>query len=155
MFSALFSFLGGSVFRMVWGEVADWLKKKQEHQQELDAMRLQAELEAARHERDMARIKMQAELGVKEIQIAGDAAVAKAEADAFVEAMKNANKPTGVLWVDAWNGTIRPAAATIALALWMGDLICKSLVLAEWDKDLIGAVLGYFFADRSLGKRAK
>lgn len=31
MFSALFSFLGGSVFRMIWGEVANFVQKKQDH----------------------------------------------------------------------------------------------------------------------------
>lgn len=155
MFSALFSFIGGSAFRMVWGEVSAWLNKKLEHQQELDAMRLQAELEAARHERDMARLKLQSDLGIKEIQIAGDAAVAKSEADAFLEAMKTANKPTGIAIVDAWNGIIRPSAATISLALWIGNLIQAGFALVEWDRNLVGAILGYFFADRSLAKRAK
>ena len=31
MFSALFSFLGGSVFRMIWGEISSFIEKKQEH----------------------------------------------------------------------------------------------------------------------------
>jgi hypothetical protein len=30
-----------------------------------------------------------------------------------------AAKPTGVKWVDAWNGSIRPSYATVALFLWL------------------------------------
>ena len=41
MFSALFSFLGGSVFRMIWGEVSSFIEKRQEHAQEIERMRLQ------------------------------------------------------------------------------------------------------------------
>lgn len=155
MLSALFSFLGGSAFRMIWGEVAAFVNRRQEHAQELDRMRLQADLEASRHDRDMARIKLQSDLGVKEVQIAGDIALAKAEADAFVEAMRNANKPTGVAWVDAWNGSIRPAAATIALTLWFLKLASQGFVMEQYDQEITGVVLGFFFADRSLSKRAK
>ena len=119
MFSALFSFLGGSVFRMIWGEVATWLQKKQEHAQEVERIQIEAGLEASRHERDMARIKMQADLNVREVTVAGEVAINKLEAGAFATAMKEANKPTGVAWVDAWNGSIRPAAASICLLLWL------------------------------------
>lgn len=37
MFSALFSFLGGSVFRMVWGEASAFINKREDHKQELAA----------------------------------------------------------------------------------------------------------------------
>ena len=47
MLSALFSFLGGSVFRMIWGEVSAYLTARQQHSQEMDRMKLQADLEAA------------------------------------------------------------------------------------------------------------
>ena len=35
MFEALISFLGGSVFRMVWGEIASWYSKKMDHEHEM------------------------------------------------------------------------------------------------------------------------
>ena len=31
MFTALFSFLGGSAFRMIWGEVTAFVSKRQDH----------------------------------------------------------------------------------------------------------------------------
>jgi hypothetical protein len=152
---ALLSFLGGSAFRMVWGEVASYFTRKQEHQQEIERTRLQAELEAARHERDMARVKLQADLKVQEVKVVGDLAIQKTEADAFVEAIKAAAKPIGIWWVDAWNGSIRPSMATVALAMWVLALYRAGFIPSEWDKGLIAGILGFYIADRTLGKRGK
>ena len=150
MFSALLSFLGGTAFRMIFGQVSDWINKKQDHQHELDAMRLQADLDRSRHTQDLERLRLQAELGVKEVMIQADAEVSKLEAQAFVEAMKTANARTGIKWVDAWNGCIRPLCATIAIGLWVFALIGAEFKLSEWDQNLIGVVLGFFFASRAL-----
>ncbi len=155
MFSALFSFLGGSVFRMIWGEVASWVQKKQEHAQEIERMQAEAGLEAARHERDMSRIRLQSDLGIKEVTIAGDLAIQKTEADAFVQAIRAASVPTGVKWVDGWNGAIRPVTASIALLLWAWNFAGNGFVMTDWDRDLMGVAIGFYFADRSLSRRAK
>lgn len=153
--SALFSFLGGSAFRMIWGEVAAWMNKRQDHAYELERLRAEGELDAARHARDMERVRLQADLKVQEVKVVADAAVSQIDAQAFVEAMKNAQKPTGVKWVDAWNGSIRPAMATIALALWVFALAKAGFVTGDWDKELIAGILGFYIADRTLAKRGK
>ncbi len=70
-------------------------------------------------------------------------------------AVAQAFKPTGYSVVDIWNGIIRPCAATIALVLWVMKLVANKFVMDDWDRELGGAVLGFFFADRSLGKRGK
>lgn len=155
MFEALFSFLGGSVFRMIWGEVASWMSKRQEHAMELERMRLQNEIEDKQHERMQAGLRLQAELGIKTIEAKAEADVLSAEAEAFAEAMKNAFKPTGIFWVDVWNGIIRPAAATIALGLWVLKLNAQSWAMQDWDITLAGTILGFFFASRELAKRGK
>ena len=97
----------------------------------------------------------QAELGIKTIEAQAIAAVDKAEADAFGIAVSQAFKPTGYSVVDIWNGIIRPCAATIALVLWVMKLASNKFVMDDWDRELGGAILGFFFADRSLGKRGK
>ena len=155
MFSALFSFLGGSAFRMVWGEVSAFFKAKQEHKQEMERLRLQAELDAGRHARDLERIRLQSDLKVNEVQVVGDLAIQRTEAEAFVEAMKTAMKPIGIWWVDAWNGSIRPAMATVALSMWVLALYRAGFVPTGWDLELIGGILGFYVADRALGKRGK
>ena len=122
MFSALFSFLGGSVFRMVWGEVSSFINKREDHKQELAMMQVQAQLDAEKHIREMEGLRIQSELGLKTVEVQAQTAIDKGESDAFVAAMSKAFTPTGVLWVDAWNGLIRPAAATIVLFLWVAKL---------------------------------
>lgn len=155
MLSALLSFLGGSVFRMIWGEVANFINRKQDHQFELERLKLQSELEDRAHQRTQEALKLQAELGIRTIEAQAESNVLTAEAEAFTEAIKNAMKPTGIYWVDAWNGIIRPAAATLALTLWALKLYSQGFVMQPYDTEITGVVLGFFFADRSLGKRGK
>lgn len=155
MFSALFSFLGGSVFRMIWGEVASWMTAKQDHSFEMERMRLQGDQEAAQHERNQAAIKLQAELGVKTIQVQGDYAIGQIEAEGWSAAVKDAMKPTGIYLVDMWNGIIRPLAASIALILWVQALNAQGWKMTDWDMELVGVILGFFFASRELFKRGK
>jgi hypothetical protein len=155
MLEALFSFLGGSVFRMVWGEVSSWHNKKQDHKFELERLKLQTEIDDRAHQRTQEALRLQSELGIKTIEAQAVANVATAEAEAFGKAMEQAFKPSGWAVVDIWNGVIRPSAATIALALWVLKLNAQSWVMQEWDITLAGTVLGFFFADRSLGKRGK
>lgn len=155
IFSALFSFLGGSAFRMIWGEIASFMQKKQDHTHELEMARLQAELEDKRHTRDMDRLRLQSDLNVKEIQVVGDVALAKADADSFMEAIKGAAKPIGIFFVDAWNGSIRPSMATIALLMWVLALYRAGFTPTDWDRELIAGILGFYIADRTLAKRGK
>lgn len=155
MISAILSFLGGSAFRMIWGEVSAYFTRRQEHEQEYQMAELQSRLESERHERDMARLRLQSELGIKEVQVAGDVAISKMEADAFVEAIKQAWKPTGIAWVDAWNASIRPAIASVCGGLWASQVINAGFFLTEFDLNLIAVALGFYFADRSLRHRGK
>lgn len=155
MIEALFSFLGGSVFRMIWGELSAWANKKQDHAHELERLRLQNELDDRAHQRMQDALRLQNELGIQMVAAKAEADVATAEAAAFAKVMDSAFKPTGWAVVDIWNGVIRPSAATIALALWVLKLNHQNWKMDEWDVTLAGTVLGFFFADRSLGKRNK
>lgn len=155
MLEALFSFLGGSVFRLIWGELSSWVTKKQDHAHELERLRLQNELDDRAHQRTQDALRLQNELGIQMVAAKAEADVATAEAAAFAKVMDSAFKPTGWAVVDIWNGVIRPSAATIALALWVLKLNHQGWKMDEWDVTLAGTVLGFFFADRSLGKRNK
>lgn len=152
---ALLSFLGGSVFRMIWGEISSFISKKQEHEIELASLRLQAELEDKRHFNSLEALRLQAELGIKVAEVNKEIAIEQGEADAFTEAMKSAFKPTGYALVDVWNGVIRPAAATIVLCLWSAKLAGQGFKMDAYDMEISGVVLGFFFADRGLAKRGK
>ena len=155
MLEALFSFLGGSVFRMVWGEIASFVQKKQDHAFELERLQLQSQLEDKAHQRMQEALRLQTELGIKTIEAKAESDIATEEATAFTEAMKNAFKPSGYAFVDIWNGVIRPSAATIALGLWVLKLNTQNWSMQEWDVTLAGTILGFFFASRELSKRGK
>lgn len=155
MLEALFSFLGGSVFRMVWGEVASFIQKKQDHAFELERMQFQAQEDDRAHQRNQEALRLQTELGIKTVEAKAESDIATEEAAAFTAAMKDAFKPTGNMVVDIWNGIIRPSAATIALALWVLKLNTQGWKMEEWDITLAGTILGFFFASRELSKRGK
>lgn len=155
MIGALLSFLGGSAFRMIWGEVSAWMTARQDHKFELERMQLQGQLDAAQHARNLEAIRVQADLGVKTIQVQAEADIGRIEADGWAQAVANATRPSGIWFADLWNTCVRPAFATVVLALWIGAVNAQGWTMTEWDKELAGAVAGFFFASRELMKRGK
>ena len=153
MFSALFSFLGGSVFRMIWGELSEAWNKHQDHKHEIESMRLQMDLEAQKAQQDLERMRVASELGIKELEVKTNAEIEGKDADAFIAAMQTVNVKTGNWVIDAWNGSIRPAAATTAILLWWFCLYTQEFILTEWDKELVGVILGFYFAHRVFSNR--
>ena len=148
MLATLISFLGGTAFRLVFGSVMDFFNKRQEHANELAMLQAQSGIETIKHTQEMERIKLQSELGIKEIQVAADAAEQKSMADAFVEAVKATQQKTGIPWADAWNAIIRPSGATVSLIAWVASIVVAGCVLGERDWTLISAFLGVFVGDR-------
>lgn len=148
MLTALLTFLGSAGIRLALGHIFDFVTKWQDSKNEVVRLRLQGELDAAQFERSQAAIKLQAELGVKVIEAQTESHVTAAEADAFVEAVKATGQRTGVVWVDVWNGVIRPLLATICILLWVMALFEQGLVLTEWDRALMSSALGVFIGGR-------
>lgn len=154
MISALISFLGGSVFRMLWGEISSFLTKRQDHAQEMDRLRLQGDMDANQHARNLESIRVQAELGVKTIQVQAEANISELESTAWLEAVKSTTKTIGIAWVDAWNATIRPGVATWAIVMMtLGEL--RLMTLSENTLSIASVALGIYLADRNLMKRGK
>jgi len=153
--SALISFLGGSAFRMIWGEVSSYFTRKQEHALEMERMKVQGDLEAAQHARNIESIRVQADLGVKTIQVQAEADLARTDAAAWADAVTAVGRSTGIKFLDIWNGSVRPLLATISIAVVLFEVMKNGFILSEWDKELVSAILGIYVADRSLGKRGK
>lgn len=155
MITALFSFLGGNVFRMIFGEVISFLNKKQDHAQEVERMQIQATIDAAQHARNLEAIKVQADLGVKTIQVQAEAAIGEIEAQGWLEAVKATAIKTGIFWVDAWNAIIRPGVATWSVVMLTLAEIGAISHLSDNVMAISGCALGIYLADRSLMKRGK
>lgn len=154
MITALFSFLGGNVFRMIFGEIVSAWNKKQEHSQEIERMKLQGELDAAQHQRNLDAIKLQADMGVKVIEAQAQSHLSQVEADGWLEAVKAVGQKVGIIWIDAWNAVIRPAVATWSVVM-LTLAECGAFVLSDNAMSVCSAALGIYLADRALLKRGK
>lgn len=155
MISALLSFLGGSIFRAIWGEVSAWMNKRQDHEHELERIKLQETIDAAQHARQLESIKTQAEMGIKTIQVQAEAAVAQIESDAWDKVVEGTTKAIGIWFIDAWNGIIRPLVATWAIVMITINFAQKGWLLDDNGWMLASSALGLYLADRTLFKRGK
>ena len=154
MLEALLSFLGGTAFRMIWGEISAAWTKRQDHKNEIERLKLQGQLDAEAHERNLAAQRLQADLGIRVIEAQAEAKTSEVEAIAWLEAVKATAKKSGIGWVDAWNALIRPGVATWAVVM----LTCKEagvIAMSATTESVAFAALGLFLADRTLGKRGK
>lgn len=154
MFSALFSFLGGTAFRMIWGEFSSWLNKQQDHAFELERIRLQEQIDSKIHERNLESLRLQNDLGIKTITVQADSAVRQIETTAWLEAVKNTAKKSGVKWIDGWNAVIRPLVATWSILMITASEFAL-FVMSENSWMVASAALGIYLADRTLFKRGK
>lgn len=153
------SFFGGAGFRMIWGELASWWTKKQDHSQEMDRMRLQGQLDAAQHARNLDAIRLQAELGVKTIEVQAQAAIGQIEAEGWLEAVKGTTKQIGNKVIDGWNAVMRPAIATWGVlmltvqevSIWFS----VPVKLSDVTVNVACGAIGIFIAARDLQKRGK
>ena len=151
---ALFSFLSGSVFRMLWGEISSFITKAQDHKQELELAKLQASIANEEHTRNIEALKLQHDLGIEKVYVQQEVDTNAGELDAWIATVKSINTKTGVAWIDGWNQCIRPAVATIAVCSMIVEIALLGH-LTDWHREVFGAALGLFLADRALSKRGK
>lgn len=153
--TTILSFLGGNAVRMLAGELFSKWTDYQNHKHELEMMDKQEARDAAAHARNLDSLRLQADLGVKEIRVKAEGAVMEAEGKAWGALVEGMTKPSGIWVIDLWNGAIRPAGATFFLFL-----IFMHYAQMEWKLDeqgwaIAGAFLGIYVADRQLFKRGK
>lgn len=155
MIETLVSFLGGAAFRAIWSEVAGAWRSYQDHKHELAMLEVTARMDAQRHAQNLEMVRVQAELGVRTIEVQADADVARGESDAFLEAVRATGRPTGTWITDAWNAAIRPALATVCMLLWIAHVARSGWTLDDRGWMLLGAALGVYVADRTLAKMGR
>jgi hypothetical protein len=152
---ALLSFLGGTAFRMIFGEISSFFTKKQDHNFELERIKLQSVIDKAAHERNLEALRVQAELGIKTITAQRDADIDKLEMDAYISAIEGTKIITGVKWVDAWNASIRPAGATLGYIILICSIAASGWVVGAAVFELVCGMIGLFFGGRIMEKQGK
>ena len=149
-FEALLSFLGGAAFRSLLNSVLTIWTTAQDHKHELAMLEMQDRLDERRRTHELAMAEVAHKQGVEVIRVRGEADLQRTDAEAFVAAMRSFNQRTGIFFVDLWNGIVRPAFATLCLFLLLRHFAALDWKLDSDGFQLIGAVIGYFFADRTL-----
>lgn len=164
--TALLSFLGSAVFRWALEKFFQLTERRQDHSQEIERMRVQAEVDAAQHLRNLEMLRLQSELKLDQVKEETRGAVEQADAQVFIESIRTANKPTGMPLIDGWNSAIRPLVSTVCIAVWLWLLaefvppyvaslstlekMALAVLLVEFTINLIASVIGWHFGTRSL-----
>jgi len=134
---------------MLFGEVLNFFKAKQEHQHEHAMIRLNMEVSKHQAELRIHEIKAAAEAGVKIIESKAEAADREFDNTAFLTAMAGIDAPSGIKWVDGLNKLIRPELAQISIVLiacnafWPQHVVLTGLV-----GEVVCGVLGLFIGGR-------
>jgi len=149
MFSAVFSFFGGTAFRWIFGEVLGFFKAKQEHEHEMALIKLNLDVERERAALRKAEIEATAAAGVKVIEAQREATHAGLMDQAFMTAVEGIDKPSGIAWIDGFNKFIRPELAQISIFLLVGHAIWPNVVRLEGVVlEVVCGVLGLFIGGR-------
>ncbi len=150
MLGGLLSFLGGTAFRWILGEVLGFMKARDEHKMEMQRMTLQHDQDRDRALWQRESMAVAAAEGLKVIEAQSVAAKAQAADAAFLAAIGGVNEAAQRNdWIGAWNASIRPLLATVAIVLLVGQAIAPTwVVLSPLVMDLICAVLGVFVGER-------
>lgn len=146
--SGSLALLIGAGFRLGIRALIDFFENKQEFEQEQARVKLQDELEANRHGREIAMIKAQKEAGVEVIPVSSEMYGNIAENTNFTVAVSSVSKDTGYWQINALNSLIRPGLALFCIVVWGLSLWHRNYVLTTWDLDLIGVTLGVFIGSR-------
>lgn len=145
----MWSFLGGTAFRWLFGEIVGFLKAKQEHQHEQAMIRLN--MEVATHQAELRRLEIQAaaDAGVRTIEAQVEQHRSETLDDAWLEAVGSIDKPSGVKWIDGFNKFIRPELAQISIILVAANAIWpEHVILAGIVGDVVCGALGLFIGGR-------
>ncbi len=158
MITALISTITGLVSGTVPNLLKEWSASK-EHSRELEMLKVQTDLQ-------LEIQKVQGNTRVAEMDRNVDIAAYESQAKIAASSLKS----TGVVWVDAWNGALRPFAVTIIITLFavmasfytyavLGavDTLDDTLTAVDllWGSligEAIQAVLGFLFGYRSARK---
>ena len=154
MTTALISTVAGLISGTVPNLLKEWGASR-EHKRELEMLTIQTDLQLKIAEK-------QGETRVAEMDREVDIAAYESQAKIASASLK----ATGIAWVDAWNGALRPFAVTIIITLFavmasfytyavlttVAPLQAVDLLWGSLIGEAIQAVLGFLFGYRSARK---
>jgi stage V sporulation protein SpoVS len=147
MIAELIAFAGSATVRWILGEGIDFMKKRSERKQELEALEMNHKHDRERRQWNLDELKA---AHVNQIELVREQGAGRLdEIGAMMQkaAVESLFTKSGVLWVDGWNGAIRPFLATCAIIL-----IClepfMDIKIDEATKTFLFSALGLFVGGR-------
>lgn len=147
--TALISFLGSASLRWLLGELIGIFKAREDRRSEVEMIRLQADLAREQAERQRLAVADAAAAGVKLVEAQREASASDFADRMMLEAMEQIGRPSGIGWVDGWNGAIRPALASASILLLVGSAIWPAhIMLTGALGEVVCGVLGLYVGGR-------
>ncbi len=112
-------------------------------------IRLQADLAREHAERQRQAVADAAAAGVKLVEAQREASAGDMSDRMMLESLQQIGRPSGIGWVDGWNGAIRPALASASIMILVGSAIWPAhVVLTGALGDVVCGVLGLYVGGR-------
>ena len=147
--TALISFLGSAGLRWLLGELLSIFLAREDRRAEIDMLRLQADLERERAERQRLAVADAAAAGVKLIEAQREASAGDFADRMMLAGVEAVGRPSGIAWVDALNSSVRPTLAYVSIFLLAGSAIWPAhIVLTGSLGEVVCGVLGLFVGGR-------
>lgn len=139
---------------MFGGVVPDLLKEykdARQHKRELEFLQ-------KNHEFQMERAKAEAEGKIKAAEVEQEIASDNAHRDLMVSIIEAQAKPTGIMWIDAFNAILRPGTCAVIITIFalngLGLLgVLDAVTYATLYTEMVWAVLGFLFGYRATAKK--
>ena len=150
MFGGVLSFLGGTAFRWLMGELIGYVKARQDHSHELERMRLSLDLERQRADLQRQAIQQAADMQVRVVEAQAQATADRLAGEALAAAVMGVNEAqTRRDWIGAFNALIRPELAQVSILLLVGHALWpQHVTLTPLMLELMCGVLGVFVGER-------
>ncbi len=124
------------------------------------------EFEIKRMDKQIELDKLRGVQAVDEIKIQSEGRIDSSWADAVGQAIKSQSAMTGIKWVDGLSQTVRPVLTywwcvvlytsykivTVTVAVEAGASLTElaPLLLSEFDRSVVGSIIGFWFVDRAI-----
>lgn len=151
--------------------VLDFLSKRKEADLEIERMKLEAQLEDARSVNRLKEIQAASAANIQLQQVQNEGAISVAEMNAIQEALRGQSRRTGDKWLDRVNVSVRPiltywwcivlhtahkiVLAVVAIQAKTPLAQWAPLIYTDFDRAVVGSIIGFWFVDRSLRQLGK
>jgi hypothetical protein len=154
LFGGVFGFIGSAAFRVIFDRVFAYVDKRQDHKYELERMERQTEIDLKLADVRAKYAAQEADVRLRALQAQYAGAADLASIEAKIEGLRDATSSTGIHWVDAVVKMVRPSITAWIWILFGLACIRNGMQFGAEERELLGMITGFWFAERWMTKRA-